>query len=59
MLKFVKFFRPVIPLVLNDHLLMLEMILSPSVHQIEDGIQVLTHLSISCLKGFNAVFVHF
>ena len=42
---------------LNDHLLELELVLSPAVHQIKDGIQVFAHLSISCLEGFDAIFV--
>ena len=56
-LDFVEVLCPIVPLVLNDHLLELELVLGPSVHQIKDGIQVFAHLSISCLEGLNAIFV--
>ena len=56
-LELVEVFCPVVPLMLNDHLLKLELVLGPAVHQIKDGIQVSAHLSISCLEGLNAIFV--
>ena len=42
----------------DDDLLVLELILRLSVHQIKDGIQVFSHLCISCLEGLNTVFIH-
>ena len=58
MLDLVEFLGTIVPVMLNNHLLVLELILSTTVHEFIDGIQILAHISIRCLEGFNALLIH-
>ena len=58
MFKLIKLLCFIVPLVLNDDLFMLELVYSLTVHQVEDGVKIFTHICISGLEGLDAVFIH-
>ena len=54
---FVEFVVLVVPLVLDDHLLVAEMVLGLAVDKVEDGVQFLAHARVGRAEGLDALLV--
>lgn len=52
---FVEFLEAAVPLVLDDHLFMLELVLRATMHKVEDGVQVSSHFGICRLQRLDTL----